>query len=320
MGQKSVGQPNVVCTFLLDRLGRILDVRHMVARSDEPVAEPTSEEPIAQVDRVTYEVTREGLRRDPGPDLLVREEPLEIRVNGAPVAVLMRTPGDDEALVRGFLLTERIVERSSDIRSIRPCRVVDLPEAEGNVFLAVLEPEVPFDLARFRRNLFATSSCGICGKASVEAALRTAPPVGDGPPMARPTALELVPAMRRAQPLFDRTGGLHAAAAFTADGRALAVHEDIGRHNAVDKVVGSLAAKGLAADALVVSGRVSFEIAQKALAARIPILIAVSAPSALAVELCRASNMTVAAFVRGERMVVYADPGRLIDAPKEMPS
>jgi len=263
--------------------------------------------PTTRVDRVTWE----GERAEPGPDVLVREEPLEIRVNGAPIAVLMRTPGDDEALVRGFLVTEGIVEQADDVRSIRPCSNVETPEAEGNVMRVVLGPHVRFDLARFRRNLFATSSCGICGKASIESVISTAPPVPAGPLLPRSLLTRLVPAMRRWQVLFEETGGLHAAGGFTARGEPLAVCEDIGRHNAVDKVVGKLAFETRRADVLVVSGRVSFEIAQKALAARIPAVVAVSAPSALAVELARASNQTLVAFVRGHRMVVYADPGRL---------
>jgi FdhD protein len=264
---------------------------------------------LAAVERMTWD----GTRASDEPDVLVREEPLEIRIHGAPVAVLMRTPGRDEDLVRGFLITERIAPGAEGIRSIRPCTIAETPETEGNVMQVRLAPEVDFDLARFRRNLYASSSCGLCGKASITQALDVAGPLPapTAPTVAPSRLARLVPEMRRAQVLFDHTGGLHAAAAFDRGGRLLTVAEDIGRHNAVDKVVGRLAVTGEAAEILVVSGRISFEIAQKALAARIPVLVAVSAPSALAVELARASNMTLVAFARGDRHVVYADPGHL---------
>lgn len=267
------------------------------------------DEPVVPSDRTVYLPT--GAERD--TDLLVREEPLEIRVNGVPIAVLMRTPGADQDLVRGFLLTERIVPTRASIASVRPCRTVASAESEGNVMLARVESE--FDPARFRRNLYTTSSCGICGKASIEQALAVAPPLPPGPPLGLDWLRGLVPAMRRAQPVFDLTGGLHAAAAFDVGGRLLAVREDVGRHNAVDKVIGALE-EGSAA-ALTVSGRLSFEIVQKALAARIGTLVAVSAPSALAVELARRSGMTLVAFARGERLVVYSDPGERVRSGPE---
>ena len=263
---------------------------------------------VTKVERVTWT----GSRSDRGPDLLVREEPLEIRVNGAPIAVLMRTPGADLELVRGFLRSEGIAE-PEQLFSLRVCGDAETPEGESNVVLATLQPEVDFDLARFRRNLFASSSCGLCGKATIEAALKTAAPIADvGPSIARARLSEFVPAMRANQAIFDQTGGLHAAAAFRAGGQLLAAHEDIGRHNAVDKVIGDLASGPTAADVMVVSGRISYEVTQKTLAARIPTLVGVSAPSALAVELARASNMTVVGFARDRRFVVYSDPcGRI---------
>ncbi len=253
-------------------------------------------------------------------DTLVREEPLEIRVNGAPVAVVMRTPGADEALVRGFLITERIAPSWEAIRSIRPCRNVEDEASEGNVFLATLAPDVSFDLARFRRQMFASSSCGICGKASVEQAMATAPPLEDTRRVPLSVLRSVIPSMRGAQRVFDLTGGLHAASAFTESGRLLAVHEDVGRHNAVDKVVGSVAVSAEGPFGLAVSGRLSFEIVQKALAARIPVLVAVSAPSALAVQLARASNMTLFAFARGDRLVAYTDGGHLTSEGSPSPT
>ena len=273
---------------------------------------------VAHVRRTVYV----GDRPCHDTDALVREEPLEIRVNGAPVAVVMRTPGADEALVRGFLLTERIVPSWEAIRSIRPCGNVEDEASEGNVFLATLAPEVSFDLARFRRQMFSSSSCGICGKASVEHAMSTAPPVDDARRASLAVMRSVIPSMRGAQRVFDLTGGLHAAGAFTEAGRLLAVHEDVGRHNAVDKVVGSVA-EGPSAErpfGLAVSGRLSFEIVQKALAARIAVLVAVSAPSALAVQLARASNMTLVAFARGDRLVAYADGGHLVSEGSPSPT
>lgn len=199
-------------------------------------------ESVAHVDRWTWD----GHHTTHEPDVLVREEPLEIRVNGAPVAVVMRTPGRDADLVRGFLVTERIVAHAEDVQSVRPCTIAETPEAEGNVMRAVLKPHVAFDLARFRRNLFASSSCGICGKATIESALASAAPFPAPPAPSLPRSMlsRLVPTMRSAQVLFDQTGGLHAAAAFSARGTLLDVAEDIGRHNAVDKVVGALSALG----------------------------------------------------------------------------
>lgn len=244
-------------------------------------------------------------------DVLVREEPLEVRVNGASIAVLMRTPGDDEDLVRGFLITERIVESVDDIASIRPCRVVTSPESEGNVVVARLRPEVSLDPSIYRRNTYVSSSCGICGKASVELATAVAPPLSAGPLVSLLTLADAIPALSAEQPLFERTGGLHGAAALDELGRVITAAEDIGRHNAVDKVVGALGRLKPEGTILAVSGRVSFEIVQKALAARIPIVVAVSAPSSLAVDLARESQMTLIGFARGQNLSVYSDPGRI---------
>lgn len=244
-------------------------------------------------------------------DLLVAEEPLEIRVNGVPIAVVMRTPGADAALVRGFVITERIVQQPTEIAAVRECTTVPSPEAEGNVYLVRLAPQVPFDARRFTRNLFASSSCGICGKASLESVMDRAEPLEDGPVLALEEVHRLLPRMRHKQVLFEQTGGLHAAAGFAADGQLLVVHEDVGRHNAVDKVVGQLAAEGRQAAVLTVSGRVSFEVVQKALAARIPIIVAVSAPSALAVQLARQGRLTLCGFARGARFSVYSHPERI---------
>ena len=248
-------------------------------------------------------------------DLVAREEPLELRVGGVAIAVVMRTPGHDEELARGFLLGERIVARSEQIVSIRHCTTVDAAEAEDNILLIRLADEVELDLASLRRNLYTTSSCGVCGKASIAAALAPSRGlhVGPGLRVAASIVLGLPAGLRADQQVFDRTGGLHAAGLFDREGRALVVREDVGRHNAVDKAIGWAAEQGLdfAALILFVSGRVSFELTQKTAALGIPIIAAVSAPSSLAIELAKAANITLVGFVRGERLCVYAGAERI---------
>ncbi|HKA89291.1 MAG TPA: formate dehydrogenase accessory sulfurtransferase FdhD [Haliangiales bacterium] len=251
-----------------------------------------------------------GAAHQRAEDAVAREEPLEIRIGGVPVAVVMRTPGDDEELVRGFLVTERVVDRAEDVASVRHCA----DAAEDNVMQAVLARGVEVDLARLRRNLYASSSCGVCGKTSIAAAMGCAPPIADNVRVPSDVLYGLPARLRAAQEVFGRTGGLHAAGLFDERGEPLAVREDVGRHNAVDKIVGWAAAAGLlplSRRILMVSGRVSFEIVQKALAARAPILAAVSAPSSLAVDAARAGGMTIVGFVRGERMCVYAGAERV---------
>jgi FdhD protein len=243
-------------------------------------------------------------------DAVAREEPLEIRIGGIPVAVVMRTPGEDEDLVRGFLVTERVVERPRDVASVRHC--ADAPE--DNVVQVTLAASVAVDLARLRRNLYASSSCGVCGKTSIAAAMGVAPPLADDLRVPAELVYSLPDRLRAEQAVFGRTGGLHAAGLFDAQGTPLVVREDVGRHNGVDKVVGWAAARDLlplGGRMLMVSGRVSFEIVQKALAARIPLVAAVSAPSSLAVDAARTAGMTLVGFLRGERMCVYAGAERV---------
>ncbi len=243
------------------------------------------------------------------PDRVAREEPLEIRVSGVPVTVVMRTPGHDEELVTGFLLAEGIVGAATDLASVRESTVAPRPEAEGNVIEVVLAPGVEVDLARLRRNLYAASSCGVCGKASLAQVLDARPRRRPGKLAVSAALLARLPAaLRAAQGGFDVTGGLHAAGLFDAGGRAIVVREDVGRHNAVDKVLGWAARSGVdpAQHILMVSGRVSFEITQKAVMAAIPVLAAVSAPSSLAIELAREAGVTLVAFVRDQRLSVYA--------------
>jgi FdhD protein len=216
--------------------------------------------------------------------------------------------------VRGFAITERIVEQPRDLVSVRHCDRIEVPDAEDNVVQLVVAPQVEVDLARLRRNLFASSSCGVCGKASIETAMATAGPVTSDATIAIDVLRSLPDRLRSEQPVFDRTGGLHGAGLFATDGTRWAVREDVGRHNAVDKLVGWATEHRtwpLPACALVVSGRVSFEIVQKAVTARIPIIVAVSAPSSLAIALADRAGVTLAAFVRGDRASVYTHASRV---------
>ena len=245
-------------------------------------------------------------------DQLAREEPLEIRVHGRSVAVTMRTPGHDRELAAGFLLTERIVRERQHLVEISTCTASLEPQNTVDVFLA---PGVDVDFARLTRHVFATSSCGLCGKASIEAVKQHFPPVAANLQVAGRTLLELPDRMRAAQAAFTQTGGLHAAAIFDAKEKLVVLREDVGRHNAVDKVIGwGFLEKRLPFDShiLLVSGRASFEIIQKALAARIPIVCAVSAPSSLAVAFARANRQTLVGFLRGGSMNIYAGKSRVV--------
>ncbi|MFO7567413.1 MAG: formate dehydrogenase accessory sulfurtransferase FdhD [Enhygromyxa sp.] len=268
------------------------------------------------VDRVAWLA---GARGPIDADRVAREEPLEIRINQTPIAVVMRTPGHDEELVRGFLLSERIVAAAEQILALRHCATVDRPEAEDNVMLVRLRDDVQVDLAALRRNLFASSSCGVCGKASIEQALAL-PELGGRPTSGLSvTAASLArwpERLRAAQEVFEHTGGLHGAGLFAPGDELLAAFEDVGRHNAVDKVIGWAARErvGLRECGLMVSGRVSFEITQKAVALGIPLIAAVSAPTSLAVELARAAGLTLVCFVREQRMCVYAGEQRIMGA------
>jgi FdhD protein len=244
-------------------------------------------------------------------DALAAEEPLEIRVNGMPLTVTMRTPGDDLELAAGFLLTEGIIEAPEQIGSLTPYMA---SAARSNGVDARIEVD-DLEMPQGQRNFFATSSCGICGKASIEAIRRRGLRVPHGSFRCNPELLCSLPErLRAAQTVFSHTGGLHAAALFDADGELMVVREDIGRHNAVDKVIGWAMQRGLlplTKVVLLVSGRDGFEIVQKALAAGVPVLVSVSAPSSLAVQLARELGLTLVGFLRGERFVVYAGAERL---------
>ncbi len=247
------------------------------------------------------------------PDLLSAEEPLEIRVRGQSIAITMRTPGHDEELAAGFLLTESILQHREDVVEIAHCREGEAAQL-GNTLNVFLAPNVTVDFERLTRHVFASSSCGLCGKASIEAVQQHFPPVQSDLTISAQTLALLPEKLRKAQPTFEQTGGLHAAALFTRDGDAVVVREDVGRHNAVDKVTGHafLNRISTADTILMVSGRASFEILQKALAARIAIVAAVSAPSSLAVQLAQDSGQTLVGFLRGQSMNVYSHPGRIV--------
>ncbi|OBI92762.1 formate dehydrogenase accessory sulfurtransferase FdhD [Mycobacterium asiaticum] len=250
-------------------------------------------------------------------ETLAVEEPLEIRVNGTATTVTMRTPGSDFELAQGFLLTEGIIGQRADVHTIRYC---DGRGDDGgnnyNVLDVTLSADLPSPDLDLTRNFYTTSSCGVCGKASLDAVQlvsRYSP--GDDPATVTADTLRAMPdALRDAQKVFAATGGLHAAALFGVDGTMLAVREDIGRHNAVDKVIGWALEHDrvpLAASVLLVSGRASFELTQKALMAGIPVLAAVSAPSSLAVSLAEESGITLVAFLRQDSMNVYTRPDRV---------
>jgi FdhD protein len=248
---------------------------------------------------------------------LAVEEPLEIRVGGQSVAVTMRTPGHDDELAAGFLLTEGVTRQSGDIVQIAPCQRGENARHQNilNVFLA---PSVTVSFEKLARHVFASSSCGLCGKASIDSVHQHFAPIENPLRVRGETIIGLPAKLRAAQGTFEKTGGLHGAALFTVRGKLLVAREDVGRHNAVDKVIGHGFLRGLLPDenrVLLVSGRASFEILQKALAGRIPVVCAVSAPSSLAVDFARASGQTLVGFLRGKRMNIYSHPERIVGAP-----
>jgi FdhD protein len=251
-------------------------------------------------------------------DLLAAEEPLEIRVDGEPLTVTMRTPGDDIDLAAGFLFTEGLLNRLDDVHEIRMC--------DDNVAAVTFKPgrglaDGP-DPVTSARKFLTTSACGVCGKDSIEAVrVRSAFDVAADPVSVSPAVLAGLPdRLRQAQRVFTGTGGLHAAGLFTSDGRLLVLREDVGRHNAVDKVAGWALRSSLlplAGHILLVSGRASFELAQKAIMIGVPVLAAVSAPSSLAASLAEEGGLTLVGFLRGTTMNVYAGAQRVAakDAP-----
>jgi FdhD protein len=252
------------------------------------------------------------------PDTLAVEEPFEIRVNGTALTVTMRTPGDDVDLAHGFLLTEGVIGSRDDVLTARYCAGSDVDGMNTYNLLDVrLAPGVPGPDPSVTRNFYTTSSCGVCGKAALDAVrLATRFPVDtDTATVSSHVLSTLSDQLRNHQKVFETTGGIHAAALFTYDGALLAVREDVGRHNAVDKVLGwaLLADRVPLRDCvLMVSGRASFELAQKAAMAGIPVLAAVSAPSSLAVDVAREQGITLIGFLRGETMNVYTGTQRVV--------
>jgi FdhD protein len=250
-------------------------------------------------------------------DRLVAEEPLEIRAAGpaqepVSVAVTMRTPGNDMELAAGFLFTEGLIASPEEIETMRYCGL-EVPE-EQRYNIVTVHLRRPFDPGVFQRNFYATSSCGVCGKASIDQVEVLSAPLLPGPEVRRATLERLPDTLREAQDVFDETGGLHATGLFTPTGELVAVREDVGRHNAMDKLVGCelLAGRVPAGSRIVVvSGRASFELVQKAAVAGIPILCAVSAPTTLAVDTAKRLGMTLVGFLRDGRFNVYAHAERI---------
>jgi FdhD protein len=279
-----------------------------MAATERPVRRKVARAPITIVEQ-----GRATRRRD----RLATEEPLEIRVGGpgqeaSSVAVTMRTPGDDWELTAGFLFTEGLLSSRDEIDAIRYCELEEPADQQYNVVTVSLRR--PFDGEALRRNFYVSSSCGVCGKASIDQIEVRCAPLSPGPMLTPDVAVGLPDTLRGAQRIFDETGGLHAAGLFDPDGGLVELREDVGRHNAMDKLIGHALLEGRlpAADRVVlVSGRASFELVQKAAIAGIPILCAVSAPSTLAVSAANRLGMTLIGFVRGGRFNIYTHPERV---------
>ena len=264
-------------------------------------------------------VVRKDGTHAPKPDVLVTEEPLEIRVESPsqtvqPVAVTMRTPGHDFELAIGFLFTEGMIKNSDDVHTVRYCQLPDSAEQQFNVVTVSLT--VQFDEALSRRGMVTSASCGICGTTSIEQLAQSVSRIesGVGPVMTSQMLVALPEIIREMQPTFDRTGGLHAAGLVDAQGVAFCVREDVGRHNAVDKVIGKAVLENkipISSHALVVSGRLSFEIIQKAAMAGISFIAAVGAPSSLAVETAEDLGITLVGFVRDGTANIYTHKHRI---------
>ena len=255
-----------------------------------------------------------GAQHTTRPDTVAAEEPLEIRLDGTPLAVTMRTPGDDFDLAAGFLVSEGVISAADDVVTIRYCDE-GRPDPTYNVLDVTLAPHVV--VPDFARNFYTSSSCGVCGKDSLDAVRTTARwSVADDPVRVSSSLLSALPGrLREVQEVFDRTGGLHAAGLFSATGDLLCVREDVGRHNAMDKVVGWALRQGLLPlhpNVLCVSGRLSFELVQKAAVAGAPLLVGVGAPTSLAVKLADDRGLTLCGFARGGRVNVYTYSSRVV--------
>jgi FdhD protein len=286
--------------------------------SSPPAPSPASEpEPVRRTVTPTRALAWRDGRAIERPERLATEEPMEIRAGGpgqepASVAVTMRTPGHDFELAVGFLVGEGLVHERDEVASVRYC---DLPPGEPQLYNVVsVFFTRPFDADGAERRFYATSSCGICGKASLDQVEVHCAEIPSGPPLPASVVVTLPDALRKAQRIFEQTGGLHAAGLFDRTGTLVAVREDVGRHNAVDKLVGRALLAGelpLSDNVLMVSGRVSFELVQKTAVAGIPVICAVSAPSSLAVEAADRLGLAVVGFVRGRSFNVYSHPERI---------
>ena len=256
------------------------------------------------------------------PDLMAVEEPLEIRIGFGPIgdrtqkslSVTMRTPGHDYELATGFLFTEGIIDSYNQVESIKYCEDVGKQEERDNVVRVELKPDVKLDMKKLQRNFYTTSSCGVCGKSSIEAVEVTCARIQDRIKIDKAVVHTLPDKLREAQQIFEHTGGLHAVGLLDLSGKLLLTREDVGRHNAMDKIIGASLFKGeipLANTIMVVSGRASFELVQKALRAGVPIMAAVGAPSSLAVTLAGDLGMTLMGFVRENSFNVYTGKERI---------
>ncbi len=256
------------------------------------------------------------------PDLVAVEEPLEIRIGFGEVgdrqqkslSVTMRTPGHDYELATGFLITEGIIDTFEQVESIKYCEDVGRQEDKENVVRLELKPDVNFDVKKLQRNFYTTSSCGVCGKSSIEAVHVACRPIKDNIQVDKNVIYGLPDKLREAQQIFEHTGGLHAVGLFDLNGKLLLTREDVGRHNAMDKIVGASLFKKeipLSNNIIMVSGRASFELVQKALRAGAPMMVAVGAPSSLAISLAKDLGMTLLGFVKRGSFNIYTGAQRL---------
>jgi len=266
----------------------------------------------------SFDIVRvRGGDRAPATDRAATEEPLEVRLHRRPFAVVMRTPGADRELAAGFLLSERVLRSSDDLGVIEYCtdgQAGPTGQAENIVNVTLADPSGLDRVFEGRRQVTTNASCGLCGRLTIESLATDAAPVASTIVMETAALISLPTTLRAAQAVFEETGGLHAAGLFSADGTLQDVAEDVGRHNAVDKIVGRMLMRDalpLGAHALCVSGRTSYEIVQKAVVAGIPVVAAVSAPSSLAIDLAEAFGVTLVGFVRGDAFNIYAHPGRI---------
>ncbi|RKX31102.1 MAG: formate dehydrogenase accessory sulfurtransferase FdhD [Verrucomicrobia bacterium] len=275
--------------------------------------ESQSTGPTEPVTRVVINKVDAGGSRGEKDDLVATEEPLEIRVDGRSLAVLMRTPGRDRTLAAGFLCSEGLVHSPDAIMDITRCAPRD-EATDPNTINVTLDPAVEFEWDRLKRNTFASSSCGVCGKATIDSIRLQFPTIAGRWSIRHEVVSRLPGELRKAQGVFDQTGGLHAAGLFDCKGRLTDLHEDVGRHNAVDKLIGTHFLQNelpLNESILLLSGRVSFEVMQKALSAGIPVVAAISAPTSLAISFARESGQTLIGFLRDNRMNIYAHPERI---------